>query len=233
LRLITSHKRKPTSYFKLNINRIQATRKDHPCKSLTIKTKKKPIQLQDLFSKSELEFLMQRENRYEIIEIRNKLIISLLIYQGFLGTEIVNLKLKDIDLEQGTVYVKGSKNLSSRLINLKINQIVLLQNYISNFRDRLNKYNLSYLIITMRGQKETVDGIHELFSSFKHAFPHKKINPTTIRQSVISNLLNEEKHSIEAVQLFAGHKWPSTTEQYKRLDIDSLVKKINKWHPLG
>ena len=85
----------------------------------------------------------------------------------------------------------------------------------------------------MRGNQESVDGIHELFCALRGLYPHKKLNPTTIRQSVISNLLNEDKHSLEAVQLFAGHKWPSATQRYKRLDIETLVKKINQWHPLG
>lgn len=211
----------------------EGIRRDHPCKGLNVKTKKMPIQLQDLFSTSELELLMQRENRYSVIEIRNKVIISFLIYQGLLGAEIVNLKIKDIDLENGTVYIKGSKKLTSRLINLKINQIILLQKYIDTYRGKLNIYDFNYLIITMRGNQESVDGIHELFCALRGLYPHKKLNPTTIRQSVISNLLNEDKHSLEAVQLFAGHKWPSATQRYKRLDIETLVKKINQWHPLG
>ena len=63
-------------------------------------------------------------------------------------------------------------------------------------------------------------------------FPDRKLNATTVRQSVISNLLNHHNYLIEDVQLFSGQKWPSTTERYKRLNIEDQRKKINLWHPL-
>lgn len=54
----------------------------------------------------------------------------------------------------------------------------------------------------------------------------------TIRQSVISNLLNEKKMPQEDVQLFAGHRWTSSTEKYRRKDINEQRVLINRWHPL-
>jgi hypothetical protein len=50
--------------------------------------------------------------------------------------------------------------------------------------------------------------------------------------SVIANWLNMDKHRLEHVQEWAGHKWPSSTLRYKRLDIAVQREKINRWHPL-
>jgi integrase/recombinase XerD len=64
--------------------------------------KQQDIQLQDLFTSSELEQLMERKERYESVRIRNQVAISLLIYQGLRLTEAEQLKVQDIDLEAGT-----------------------------------------------------------------------------------------------------------------------------------
>lgn len=88
------------------------------------------------------------------------------------------------------------------------------------------------LVITLRGVAETVDGIHSLIEPLKALYPDRNLNPTTIRQSVISNLLNEKKIPLEDVQLFAGHKWPSITEKYRRNDISEQRALINSLHPL-
>jgi hypothetical protein len=55
----------------------------------------------------------------------------------------------------------------------------------------------------------------------------------TVFSSVISNWLNSRKIPIEDVQQMAGHKWPSSTERYKREDMDEQRKLINQFHSLG
>src|ERR1700744_2623808 len=106
-------------------------RNDHPCKNIRLQRKKQPIQLQDLFSPSELEQLMTRESRYKNLELRNKVIISLMIYQALTSAEICRLELKDIDVDNGTVYIKGSAKNASRTLELKSKQITLILNYIN------------------------------------------------------------------------------------------------------
>lgn len=207
-------------------------RNDHPCSGISLRRKKKPVQLQDLFTPTELELLMGRENRFNNLGLRNKVAISLLIHQGLTCSELCRIDLKDIDLDGGTVYVKGSKKCSARILGLKSSQILLIKNYIETSRKNLLKSNTSFLLITQRGVPETVDGINSMVESLKGMFLGKNLNPSTIRQSVISNLLNVYKKPLEDVQLFAGHKWPSSTEQYRRKDINEQREMINKWHPL-
>ncbi|MDQ3190783.1 MAG: tyrosine-type recombinase/integrase [Bacteroidota bacterium] len=208
-------------------------RNDHPCRNIRLKRKKKPVQLQDLFTSSELELLMNRENRYKDLELRNKVTISLLIYQALSGSELIRLQIKNINLDEGTIYIKGSKKIASRTLNLKPNQIMLIQRYMDTSRQNLMQSETDCLLITQRGVPETVDGVNSMIQPLKGLFPDRNLNPMTIRQSVISNLLNEHRKSIEDVQLFAGHRWPSTTEQYRRKNIDEQREMINMLHPLG
>jgi integrase/recombinase XerD len=67
--------------------------------------------------------------------------------------------------------------------------------------------------------------------TYRHYIPEKIINPKIIRQSVISNLLKKGK-DIRLVQVFAGHKYPDTTERYKQNNVYELQSEIEKYHPL-
>ena len=111
-------------------------------------------------------------------------------------------------------------------------QVKLLEEYIIQIRPKLNPFKRDELILTSRGGAATVDGLSSLFDALKYMFPDRKLTATTVRQSVISSLLNHHNYLIEDVQLFAGQKWPSTTERYKRHNIEDQRKKINLWHPM-
>ncbi len=208
-------------------------RQDHPCKYFNIKMTKKEIQIQDFFTPAELQLLFQRENRYSDLELRNKVVISLLVYQALASAELVRLELNDLDLAEGKIYIKGSKKLDARTLSLEPNQIILFQDYIAGPRAKLVTSGQKKLLVTIRGVEETVDGINSMIQPLKPLFLGRNLNPTTIRQSVIANKLNVDKVPLEQVQLFAGHKWPSSTEKYRQGDTEEQIKKINLWHPMG
>lgn len=60
----------------------------------------------------------------------------------------------------------------------------------------------------------------------------KKLTPTSIRQSVITNLLSQG-NNLRMVQEFAGHKHPDTTEKYRQTGLKALQDAVEKHHPLG
>ena len=212
-------------------------RKDHPCRYLNLKDKRsKQIQLQDLFSEAELLLLMERKEKYKIIEIKNEVLMSLLIYQGLMTGELCALKVQDINLSEGTVYVKGSGNTNSRTIGLHISQVMLLNKYIHELRPKLlkRKYGNAgsdVLLLNWLGTPETPDIVDNITQSFKHLFPGRKLNPTRIRQSVIANLLKKGK-DVRVVQVYMGYKSPDTIEKYKQSNIEQLQSGIDKSHPL-
>ncbi|MFT5602477.1 MAG: integrase/recombinase XerD [Flavobacteriales bacterium] len=67
----------------------------------------------------------------------------------------------------------------------------------------------------------------------KHLFPLRQLNASLVRQSVISNWLNQSVMKLGDVQLMAGHKYPSSTEKYLQPDSDEQRKLINPFHPLN
>ena len=208
------------------------TRNNNPAISIRLRDKRsRDIQLQDFFTTTELEDLLQRKERYPILKNRNKIILSLLIYQALTNGEIRQLALNDINLEEGTISITPGRKTNGRTLKLKAKQIFWLMTYLKEDREQLLKTTSDKLIISKHGTAESGEGITYLIETLKPLFPEKKLTPQTIRQSVITNLLKEGK-DLRLVQAFAGHKYPSTTEQYKQTAVEELKNEILKYHPL-
>lgn len=209
-------------------------RNDHPCKTLILnKRRNKDIIHQDLFTTAELELLMSREERYEILKLKNQTLISLLIYQGLTAGEVVNLKLSNIDLDNGTLFVKGSRKIASRQLELMPRQYRIIDKYIKETRKELISRETNNLLVGKLGTPITVDDVNYIVSTFKPLFPDRNLNTLTIRMSVISNWLNEKHFPLEQVQLMAGHKWISATARYLFTPIKEQREMINRFHPLN
>lgn len=205
---------------------------EHPCKRFFINDYSlKGVHFENLFSPDELQLLLEREERYQLLALKNKTVLSFLIYQALTGDEIVRLTTHDIDLDSGIVRVRSSARLAGRALELHPTQIMLLLKYVNDIRPQLQKLKTDKLILSKTGNPITVDSIHALVSSMQNLFPGKILNPRSIRQSVMVNWLNIYKYSLSDVQLMAGHRWPSATEKYIRMDMMEKRKYINTIHP--
>jgi integrase/recombinase XerD len=181
-------------------------RKDNPAKSIRLRDNRaRDLQLQDLFGPEELEGLLERKERYGDLVLRNQVVLSLLIYQGLQLGEITGLRVPDVRLEAGTIYVEATPKTNARTLPLKPRQVMGLHRYIDQERPRLVRERTDALILTKLGTAERGEGIHYLVSTCQGLFPDRRLTPQTIRQSVIANLL-KQGHDLRVVQTFAGHK---------------------------
>ncbi|PLX01111.1 MAG: integrase [Marinilabiliales bacterium] len=208
-------------------------RNDHPCRNLYLKGQQtKGVIIHDLFSGSELEQLLDREERYGDLRIRNKLTMSILIYQGLSSGELKDINLRHINLDNGIIYIPESRKQSRRHLAMEPKQYALFDRYISEVRPKLIRNETNALLLGKLGSRLTIDDINYLVSTYKILFPGRNLNPRTIRQSVIANWLNEKKIPLEQVQLMAGHRWISSTAEYRFTSDEERREIINKYHPL-
>jgi integrase/recombinase XerD len=209
-------------------------RKDNPAKAIRIRDgKENPIQLQDLFTEKELQLLLiPRIERYPFLTKRNKIIMSLLVNQGLRIGEIENIKLNDIDLEQATMQIHKTGITNDRNLPLKAEQILLLYQYINQDRNTLKTFrnNENALLLGKLGTPIRKEDVDYLITTYQKQFK-KKLTATTIRQSVIANLLTKN-NDLRVVQHFAGHKSPDTTEKYRQTGLNALKTAIEKLHPI-
>ena len=211
-------------------------RRDDPIKYVYLKDKySRDVQLQDLLDEDELELLVSRPGciRFPMLQSRNYIIISLLIYQAIRIRELDELLLSDINVEKGKIKIRRQAKTNGRDLYLREEQIKIFEQYINEDRPKLLKGTKSeYLIIGQRRNKMTGEDITKhIIRHYRNYVPEKKINPQIIRQSVITNLLKKGK-DLRLVQVFAGHRYPDTTEKYKTNNVDELQREIEKYHPL-
>ena len=203
-------------------------RNDNPSRNIRLRdNKKRYIQLQDLLSETQLESLFLNYTcRYKRTEKRDKIIVSLLIYQALRIEEITKIELNDIDLNSGELSIKSTVKSNARILKLQSNQILLLHQYINENTANYELKTANYLI-----QMKADDITKFIQRHFRDAIENKTINAKKIRQSVIRNLLLKG-NDIRMVQYFAGHKDADSTEKYKETGIQTLQESINKYHTI-
>lgn len=209
-------------------------RKDNPGKSIRLRDQQnRDIQLQDLFTGEELEKLLTaKQERYRNLDYRNKVLISLLIYQALKPAEIELLQCNEINLEEGAIYIKASSKNNSRTLPLKANQILLFKTYLEEIRIKLLKgKQTDFFIIGQRRKPMTGGDITKHIKRSYQLYKPRKVNAMTIRQSVITNLL-KQNNDLRIVQSFAGHKYPSATEKYKQSSVAALQTALQIYHPI-
>jgi integrase/recombinase XerD len=209
-------------------------RSDNPARSIKLRDqRRKDVQLQDLFTTEELEALLDRPERYNNLAYRNRVLISLLIYQALLPGEMEALTVPDINLDAGSIYIKPTTSTNKRELQLKPNQILLFYQYIHEIRPKLLQAKKSdALLIGIRGTPmKSGDIVKHVMRSYKGLYPRRQVNAQTIRQSVIANLL-KQGYDLSLVQAFAGHKYPSSTERYKQNEVETLRDAVQKYHPV-
>lgn len=209
-------------------------REDNPAKSIRLRDQRsRDIQLQDLLTITELEALLHRPECYNRLALRNQVLISLLIYQALQPAAIAAIAVNDVYLEAGRIRIRGSGKTNSRELPLQSNQVLLFYQYMTEARLQLLQGNTcELLLIGQRGQPmQANDIIKHVQRSYGNRYPGRVVSAQTIRQGVITHLL-QQGHDISRVQGFAGHKYPSATEKYKQNEIETLHAAIHKYHPV-
>lgn len=209
-------------------------RKDHPCQKLYLQDQiNRSIQVESLYSAVVLEELLQNyKAKNAVMQKRDEVIISLLIYQAITVLEVTQIEITQIDLEKGTIQITGNVKNKGRTLHLKPNQIMLFYKYIHETRAEIIKQTKSQsnLFILSEAGKNLFPGIiNRMINQDKK--PHEKLLPIKIRQSVITHFL-KANNDIRLVQVFAGHRRAGSTEEYKQSGLEELKANINKLHPL-
>lgn len=209
-------------------------REDHPCSLLNIKGNvKRKIIHSDLFTAAELELLLQKEEKFPKQKWRNRALASLLIYQGAMPGEIVKMKVSHIDLDGGTVYLPGGRILTARKLQMQPKQYRIMDKYVNEAREATRKEETDRLLLGYRGKAITVLDINYFIETFKGLFPDRNLTTKTVRDSVISNWLNESKIPLDQVQMLAGLRWISSAERYIQIANEEQREILKKIHPLG
>ena len=162
---------------------------------------------------------------------RNRTILETLYSCGLRVSELCNLKLSDLYLEEGFIKVEG-KGCKPRLIPISPRAIRELQLY---FLDRnqisIKKDYEDYVFISKRGKNISRITVFHIIKTLAEAIGMKKtISPHTFRHSFATHLL-EGGANLRAIQCMLGHESIGTTEIYTHIDKNRLRSEIIEHHP--
>lgn len=204
--------------------------KNLPYNPVKIHIKRKPTVIStNTYSVQQLHNIYNEFPSETVIQIRDKVLLGLFVFQAIQLHEVKFLKLTDIDLNKMTLTINRTSKSSLRVLQLDIKQVLLLNVYISQSRNELvaNRRN-SVLIITGKS-KNSIRSIFNVLNNKLRKIPNHP-NLRLIRTSVIKNWLKQ--HDLRTVQYYAGHTYISSTERYVVKDIENLKKQVVLFHPM-
>ena len=193
-----------------------------------IKSPKKEKKLPRFFYYNELEEMFNSIDISTPLGERNRLILEVLYASGVRVSELVNIKVKDINDEEIKVLGKGNKERITRIGDYAKE---ILDLYLSDGYLELNKKNSEYLFLNNNGGKLTTRGIRYILDEIiKNTNVKKKISPHMLRHSFATHLLNEGC-DILSVQELLGHESLTATAIYTHVTTDRLKEVYFKTHP--
>ena len=160
-------------------------------------------QLPKVLSKSEILGLIENTNN-----LKHRCIVSLLYSAGLRRSELLNLKLEDIDSKRMLITIKAAKGNKDRMTVLSPTLLETLRNYYREYRPN------NYLFEGPGQRPYTASSVLKLISmAAKRAGIYKKVTPHMLRHSFATHLL-EDGTDIRHIQLLLGHSSTKTTEIY-------------------
>lgn len=190
--------------------------------------------LPDSLTESDVERLLAAPDLTTPIGIRDRAMLEVLYACGLRVTELVSMRLTDMNLRQGVLRVMG-KGSKERLVPLGEEAISWLQQFIQDSRDELLKKNLSEDVVfpSNQGKMMTRQTFwHRIKIHAQDAGIKKKLSPHTLRHAFATHLVNHGA-DLRVVQLLLGHSDLSTTQIYTHIAQQRMKELHAEHHPRG
>ena len=191
-------------------------------------TPKQEKYLPESMSEAEVDKLLNSPDVANKIENRDKAMIEMLYATGMRISELVNLKITDVDMKRCVVKVFG-KGSKERLVPFGETALDSLKSYLNEREQSSSKE----IFLSNRGKKMTRVAFWQRVKVYLIRENLKNsISPHTLRHAFATHLLNRGA-DLRSVQLLLGHSDLSTTQIYTHIAKQRLSDVLKKHHPRG
>lgn len=198
-----------------------------------VSTPKKEKRLPKYLGIEELEIIFNTPDINTSLGQRNRLILEILYATGIRVSELVNIKISDIDFYRKEIRILGKGN-KERIDPFGEYCLDAINMFLEDGRKKiLQKHHVTcdYLILNEHGNKLTTRGVEKIIDNVvKQAALKKHISPHMLRHTFATHLLNEGC-DIKTVQELLGHESLESTAIYTHVSNERLRKVYLKCHP--
>jgi integrase/recombinase XerD len=188
--------------------------------------------LPDILSRDEVLRLLQAPAGDKPNRIRDRAMLHVMYASGLRVSELVNLDLRDVNLDEGFLAVLGKGN-KRRLVPLGAHARGALAYYLREVRPKWAKTSSRACFVTARGKPMTRQSFWAIVKKYARAAGiTKSISPHKLRHSFATHLLAGGA-DLRSVQTMLGHADISTTQIYTHVSGDHLRKMHERYHPRG
>jgi integrase/recombinase XerD len=188
--------------------------------------------LPDTLSERDVEMLLEAPVLSDPIQYRDRVMLEVLYAAGLRVSELVSLRLAQVNLRQGVIRVLGKGN-KERLVPLGEQAVEWLQRYVNGDRALLLTGPSDVLFPSLRGVEMTRQTFwHRIKFYAKVAAIEVPLSPHTLRHAFATHLLNHGA-DLRVVQMLLGHSDLSTTQIYTHVAQQRLQLLHQQHHPRG
>ncbi len=208
---------------------LQNLRADNP--SALIESPRLGRSLPASLSEKDVEALLAAPDGSTMLGIRDLAMLELLYATGLRVSELVNLQLAQVNLNQGLVRIVGKGN-KERLVPMGEQAQAQIIHYQQQARpDILQQQVSDYLFVTRRGSAMTRHAFWHIMKKYSQtAGIIHTLSPHTLRHAFATHLLNHGA-DLRVVQMLLGHSDLSTTQIYTHVAQERLKSLYEKHHP--
>lgn len=191
---------------------------------------KKKRNLPKFFEENEIVILLKSIDRSTPLGERNFVLLELLYATGMRVSEVISIKVDDIDFNNSKIKILGKGN-KERYVYFNEFCKLTLSNFINGSYNELNVNNSDYLFLNHLGEHLTVRGVQYLLDCvIKTSCIGKNITPHMLRHSFATHLLNNGCDLL-SVQELLGHESLKATSIYTHVTDDRIKDVYLKAHP--
>jgi len=198
-----------------------------------VQTPQRDRRLPGVMTRDEVEALINAPNTESPLGFRDRTFFEVLYATGLRVSELVGLRMDNLNLDAGFVIVMG-KGSKERIVPLGEAAVDVLRAYLTQVRPVLMKRSVnSRVFLNREGLPMSRQGFWKLIKKYCLAAGiTKKISPHTLRHSFATHIL-EGGADLRSVQMMLGHSDIATTQIYTHVAGSTLKKIHDTYHPRG
>lgn len=197
---------------------------------LKISSPKNQKKLPSFVEKNKMDLLLDKiEFANDFEGVRDSLIIEILYLTGIRLSELINIKLTDVDFGEKAIKVLGKRN-KERLVPIT-NELINSINYYIKHRNQLKHIENNYLLLTQKGEKVYPKLIYRIVNRYLELVTTiEKKSPHVLRHTFATHMLNNGA-DLNAIKEILGHANLSATEVYTHNTFEKLKSIYKQAHP--